>query len=567
MLFQTKLLSSLSKVFADRELIDKEIVNMTALKDEVFSFQIAMKQAAFPSEIIERDLEITVNSELKDFISIRKIIQVPGIYLGHSFDDYIIQDHAGIFPDRLEPLQNNRSFRFPPKQWHALWVTVNVPKNIAAKIYDIELNINYNSHPRKELHFKHKRTFKLEILNAILPEQKIKHTEWFHTDCLMTQYNCEAWSPKHWELIGNYMKNSAEHGTNMILTPLFTLTLDTAIGGERPTHQLVKVNTKDEKINASTQYHFDFTLLKKWIKIATEAGMKYFELSHLFTQWGAKHAPKIIATINGKEQQIFGWETIAAGSEYCNFLEQFIPKLIAFIDEKNIHEKIYFHIADEPPIEALEDYKKSSDIVKNLLKGQNFKTIDALSELKMFEDGLIETPIPRIDEVDEFYSHYAKHDNPEKWCYYCIYPMLHTTNRFFHFPSARNRILGLQLYKYEVQGFLHWGYNFWNAIHSTHKINPFSETDADIGFPAGDSYLVYPGKDGQPLDSIRSEVLREAFQDVRACQLLESLIGRDATINALEDNFGEITMLQYPRDKTNLLNIREKINYLISKNI
>ncbi len=41
--------------------------------------------------------------------------------------------------------------------------------------------------------------------------------------------------------------------------------------------------------------------------------------------------------------------------------------------------------------------------------------------------------------------------------------------QIFSIPSQRNRVLGYQLYKYNVKGFLHWGYNFWNTQYSKKK--------------------------------------------------------------------------------------------------
>lgn len=78
-------------------------------------------------------------------------------------------------------------------------------------------------------------------------------------------------------------------------------------------------------------------------------------------------------------------------------------------------------------------------------------------------------------------------------------------NQFLNMPSARNRILGCQLWLNEAKGFLHWGFNFYNDGLSHRSIDPFRETDAGGHFPAGDSFVVYPGEDGA-LDSLRLEV-------------------------------------------------------------
>jgi hypothetical protein len=128
-------------------------------------------------------------------------------------------------------------------------------------------------------------------------------------------------------------------------------------------------------------------------------------------------------------------------------------------------------------------------------------------------------------------------------------------------PSSRNRILGSQLYKFDVDGFLQWGYNFWYTRHSVRAVNPFVNTDAGHSFPSGDAFLVYPGENG-PIDSLRFEVFREALQDLRALRLLESLVGREETVRLLED--GEsITFSRYPRGAEWLLAMRDRVNEAI----
>lgn len=37
-------------------------------------------------------------------------------------------------------------------------------------------------------------------------------------------------------------------------------------------------------------------------------------------------------------------------------------------------------------------------------------------------------------------------------------------------PSARNRGYGLQVYKYGIEGILHWGFNFYNSDYSRWSI-------------------------------------------------------------------------------------------------
>ena len=133
-------------------------------------------------------------------------------------------------------------------------------------------------------------------------------------------------------------------------------------------------------------------------------------------------------------------------------------------------------------------------------------------------------------------------------------------------PSVRNRVLGVLLYKYDAKGFLHWGHNFWYSQYSKHPIDPFKVTDAGGNFPAGDSFVVYPGKGGKPLNSLRHIVFADAFQDLRALRLLESKIGYDKTVALIENTTGgELTFMNYERGIEPMLAKREKVNAMIEE--
>ena len=127
--------------------------------------------------------------------------------------------------------------------------------------------------------------------------------------------------------------------------------------------------------------------------------------------------------------------------------------------------------------------------------------------------------------------------------------------------------MGPLLYYYNVKGFLHWGFNFYFAQYSTFPIDPYRTTDADGAFPGGDPFVVYPGANGIPEDSLRHEVFFEALQDQRALQLLEKFLPRTRIMKML-DKFsakGKLTMADYPKGEANILALRKKVNGLLKK--
>ena len=78
-----------------------------------------------------------------------------------------------------------------------------------------------------------------------------------------------------------------------------------------PTTQLMDIT-----VEADGSYRFGFEKLDRWIDLCHSVGIKYFEIAHLFTQWGAFKCPKVMATVDGEYKRIFGWETDAKGEEY-----------------------------------------------------------------------------------------------------------------------------------------------------------------------------------------------------------------------------------------------------------
>ncbi|MBQ7596140.1 MAG: DUF4091 domain-containing protein, partial [Clostridia bacterium] len=296
-----------------------------------------------------------------------------------------------------------------------------------------------------------------------------------------------------------------------------------------------------------------FDKLKKYVDLAFKNGIKYIEFSHLFTQWGAKNAPKIIADTPDGRKRIFGWETDASRAEYESFLKQFGAALKEFTDSEGITERCFVHCSDEPGKDDFEQYEKMSGFIKKYFG--SYKHIDALSDTEFYEKGLVDIPVPGENHIDEF-----KDLTDELWTYYCCGPYSdEAPNRFIALPSVKVRILGVLLYKYNIKGFLHWGFNFYFSQHSKRYINPFEETDAGGAFPAGDAFIVYPGENFEPLPSLRQFVMCEGLCDLRALQTLENLSSRERALNLIKNELGDIDFHNYPLDNSALLSFRKKL--------
>jgi len=520
-------LSSLEKVFSDQAPQGGPFPGCSLLRGEEASFQVAFRGDA-DAELLP---EVRAEGAACECFLVEEIPSSMPCY--PDSDEYYLRKTPGLYPDLLRPITG--PVRVKAGEWQSLWFTLRCEAST-------EVTVALGGQA-VTLHF--------NLIPEALPAQTLLCTNWFHCDCLAQAYDTEAFGEKHWAIVENYVRCAVGHGINFLLTPLFTPPLDTEVGGERLTTQLVGVRKE------GSAYRFDFTRLRRWFAMCERCGVKAFELSHLFTQWGAKHAPKVV---DGDGNRLFGWETDADGEEYVGFLTQLAAALVPFLEREGVKDRCYLHVSDEPGMNDIECYARHAALIKKLFPGM--KMIDALSNIEFYEQGLLERPIPANNHVDAFIGRV-----PELWTYYCCGQHKDgVSNRFFAMPGWRIRVLGFQLWKFRCAGFLQWGFNFWNSVYSRRPIDPFTCSDADGTYPSGDAFVVYPGEDGQPLCSLRLKVFHEALQDLRALQLLESKIGYDAALAILEQGLAEpITFSQYPRSAAWLLAARERVNTELEK--
>ena len=540
-----KAISSLEKCFYNDD-IDAlcEKKDFIIFKNERLTFQVA-----FLNTTVDRFINqcpVVIKGDLAKYTTVRQVTNVPVAYPApfvRSEGEYIKKE-PGLYPDLIRPLMYDGAITVPYNNLGAIWVEVDPKNMLDAGEYTLKIALNTRS--GEELAA---TEVNIRIINATLPEQELIHTEWFYTDCIAQHYHVRAFSEKHWKLIESFMRCATKNGVNMILTPVFTPELDTYIGGERLTTQLVDIT-----VLSKDKYGFSFEKLHRWIDLALDCGYKYFEIPHFFTQWGSKHAPKFVAKVNGKTKRIFGWETNAQGEEYEIFLSQFIPALISEFKARGLDKKCFFHVSDEPHMADLEQYTACKNILKKYLDG--YTIIDALSDFEFYKSGALEKPVPHTKDITPF----IEAGVPGLWAYYCA-SGAPVADRFIAMPTARTRILGVQLYLYNIEGYLHWGYNYYNNKHSYDVVDPYGTTDGGFWVPAGDTFLVYPGSDGKPWESLRLNALREAVDDIRALRAYEAKFGRAATEDLIYEGVeGRVLdFTNYPTNPAYLISLRERI--------
>ena len=557
-MIHAKIISNLDKVLIGGRFDDyAEISHISALRGERVSFQVLCELVTHEwGNNFSNLYTPTLTGALAPYTTVREVRHVPATNNGRATPDadYMTTSPC-LMPDVLMPLPYRGAVVLPPFSLVSLWVDIEVPAD-TAEVGESDLTVTLTSRPMDPERENPapdivERTLTVRVIDAALPEQKLLFAQWFHSDCLASYYHTEKWSDEHFAIIEKFARTAKKNGFCMLFTPLITPPLDNVY--DTRDLQLADVTVTEDG------YAFSWDKLDRFIDIADRVGIKLLEIGHLFTQGGAARATKVMGMVGGKYVRLFPKETPCDAPEYTKFLRAMLSSFLSHMRKRGDDKRCYFHISDEPTGEQLETYMRAKATVADLLEG--YPMMDALSHYEFYESGAVAKPIVLLDHLHEF----LEHDVKGLWTYNCCAPDKGYSNRFLAMTLSRNRSIALLLYKFRIEGFLHWGYNFYYNSGSADCVNPFLDTSSGNMFPSGDPFSVYPGEGGEPLESMRLLTFHEALQDVSAFKLCEALYSRDEVIAALEGMLGgEIKTTTYVNDAATYTAIRERINEMIA---
>ena len=323
-----RIVSSLEKVFCTEALDAPELKRIAGVRGETVNFQIAYRCDSVRVFIAACEVEAPASVEVRAFNERLVPCRLPA----NIDDPLVITTDPGMFPEPLTPIDPELSS--VRGKWNALWVSVTPGKSCAAGTTDLTIRLRWKHHVPCSIQTPapvYEEVLKLPftVHDAELAPAKLICTQWFHADCLASYYRVEPWSEEHWRILENYMRDMTRHNINMLYTPLWSAPLDTRIGGERPTAQLLIIRK-----TADGKYEFDFSRLRRWFSLGLDCGFKYFEFAHAFTQWGARATPKVVAEVDGAEKRIFGWDVPADSPEYERFLAALTIDILGGKDSK-----------------------------------------------------------------------------------------------------------------------------------------------------------------------------------------------------------------------------------------
>ncbi len=324
-----------------------------------------------------------------------------------------------------------------------------------------------------------------------LSESNFFYTNWFNLNRMEEQHDVERWSPAWYEVLDQYARLMAHGRQNSITIPGELLKWD----GE--------------------QFSLEEEKMLQFINVFRQHGFRYFESPHLLYRgeeddWSS---PELVVhlTRNGYFSEE-GKKDIAG-----------IMRLIkAFAEKYNLTESWLQHIADEPTANNAECYQAVVQQVKSI-----FPEI-TIMEATNDRDGLtgaIDLWCPLINDFQENEAFFRNREQQEEkvLVYTCLIPGGPWLNRTLDMERLRQVYFGWGAARYNTSGYLHWGLNQYYADPFAQSVvhHPSPAATPNNFLPAGDTHIVYPGKDG-PLSSLRFEAHRIGIEDYELLRRLKA---------------------------------------------
>jgi hypothetical protein len=234
-MLQSILTSSLEKGFVDQTPADfSPLSSITMLKNQHPSCQLMLR---VPADEKGMRVSVSLGGSVAPYATSYNVRHVPVLmatYGPGDIDDNYLRTTPGLYPDVLEPPHYRGDVRLTPGVLHSVFIPPSPEGQLSAGDHTLCVTVKTEKGEELATH-----TLTVHVLDATLPEHGMILTQWFHCDSLASVYDVPVFSERHWEIIANFLRTAAEYGQNMILTPLFTSPLDTEVGGERLTFQLV----------------------------------------------------------------------------------------------------------------------------------------------------------------------------------------------------------------------------------------------------------------------------------------------------------------------------------------
>lgn len=405
----------------------------------------------------------------------------------------LIMSPSDFYPD---PLFDDDTIDLKGNITSSVWISIPVATNSTPGKYSGEVILEAEMDGRK---VEKTQSIQMNVSSVVVDEQTLLITNWYQPGFnVVDGKDVPQFSERWWELMNQMADFMKEYRQNVVMiAPL----------------RLAEYSFKDGEV-----VDIDFAQFDKVVNFFLDKGvLKRIAGGHIAGRmggWTSTFGYFIPIEKEGSKSNI---ELVEYKDERAErFYKKFFAELLAHLAEKGWTEMYMQHIADEPIKSNSDVYISMSSFVKKL--APNLRIVDACHTKDL--DNQIDVWVPQLNYLHKDFDFYQAQQakGKEVWYYTCVWPQGEYANRYIQQPLIKTRLLHWINYKYNINGYLHWGLNFWRGD------NPLIETAAiqpdGLVLPAGDAWVVYPYKN-HLVPSIRLEAMRDGIVDYELLRLLE----------------------------------------------
>jgi len=491
---QFEAVDSLQKIFPESSFFAPMDAHADVARGEHASFQFVVRAN---SDI--QNLKISVaapknaDSELTDIKSgFVGFVKVGRANPDPSNDAY--QSISGYFPDPII-YEDSRDVPFGTTQ--PIWVSVKIPVDSQIGLYTgtVEITCQVGGESISKT-----KSFEIEVFKPVIESTSLWVTNWFFLDRLHYLNNMEPvekHSDLYWELSRVMAITLADYRQNVAMISPFD---HTSFSYE------------------NNKWEFDFSNFNLMVALFVEEGViGRLEGGHLGSRIDGGWLSPFGLYVPVFDNDSIDKELLPLDNhKTLEFYQAFLPAFIENIKEHGWEDQYIQHIADEPIDENVESYIEISRFLKTLVP--ELKVIEACHTHQL--ENMIDIWVPQMNFLESGMDFYTERQTKgdEAWYYTCLAPKGEWANRFVELPLIKTRLLHWVNFKYNIPGYLHWGFNFWGSNSGIITAeNPYDDVSGMIVssgniLPGGDCWITYPGyKTIYP--SIRLEAMRDGIVD------------------------------------------------------
>jgi len=484
----------LEKVFPENSYFAPMDAHADVARGEHASFQFVVRANA---DI--KGLKIDIENPLPENISLDDIktgfvgyVKVGRTNPEPSNDSY--KPVSGYFPDPIL-FEEQRDVPFGTTQ--PIWVSVRIPQDCEPGIYTGEIEISCKVNGKS---ISREKSFEIEVFKPVIKKTSLNVTNWFFLDRLHYLNNMEPvekHSDLYWELAGVMAETLAEYRQNVAMISPFDHTDFSFSDGH---------------------WSFDFSNFNKMVKLFIDKGViGRLEGGHLGSRldggWSNPFGLNVpILDDNEKDKELLPLNDPKTKIFYSDFLPAFVEN----IRSNGWGGQYIQHLADEPIDSNVESYIEISKYLKSLVP--DLKIIEACHTHQL--ENMVDIWVPQMNFLRDGMDFYTDRQSQgdEAWYYTCLAPKGEWANRFVELPLIKTRFLHWINFKYDIPGYLHWGFNFWGSNSGIITAdNPYDDVSGMITssgniLSGGDCWISYPAYK-QIYPSIRLEAMRDGIVD------------------------------------------------------